>query len=291
MKIRNGIRWSGALAIVALVAGTVVAQPPGGRGGFGGGRGPGNPLALLAQEPVQKELGLSAEAIEKGRKVLEEMREAGQAEMQKVFGDGGGAGPNMTDEQRKEMQSKMAATTQALHAKFAPQVKALLSEEQYARLQQIGWQVAGSNALTDAEVVKQLGLSKEQTEKIAASNQEYQAKQFAMMREAFAGRGGPGGQGGQRPGGGGAAGGGDFRAKAQELNKERDAKALDVLTADQKAAFEKLKGKSFDVSQLQMGRGPGGPGGGQPGAGGRPGRGGRPGAGGRPGQPSGDEKK
>ena len=90
-------------------------------------------------------------------------------------------------------------------------------------------------------------MSKEQTDKVEAVIAESRTKQGEMMREAFANRG-QGGEGGQR---------GDFMAKIQELNKERDAKALDVLTADQKAAFETAKGKAFDVSQLQMGRGPG----------------------------------
>jgi hypothetical protein len=42
------------------------------------------------------------------------------------------------------------------------------------------------------------------------------------------------------------------------------AKAMEILSADQKAKLEALKGPAFDVSKLQM-RGPGG--GGRPGAG------------------------
>jgi hypothetical protein len=268
----------GALAIGAILAGSAVAQPPGGgrgfglggAGGLGGGRGgAGGALALLAQESVQKELGLSPETIEKGKKLVDEVRAAGQAEMASLFADGGFQ--NMTEEQRRELPAKMAAMATAMQAKFAPKAKELLTPDQYTRLQQISWQVAGVNALQDAELAKQLGLSAEQSEKIAASNRDFQAKQQAIMRELFAGRqaGGPpaGGQGG-RPGG-------EAFAKAQELNKEREAAAMAILTADQKANFEKLKGKPFDVTSLQMGRGPGGPGG--PG-----GRGGRGGPGGRP---------
>lgn len=267
-------RWVGALAMVAVFASAASAQGPGGRGrGFGGpggmgGRGAAGVLGLLSQEAVQKELGLSAETIEKGKKLVEEAGESMRAEMQKVVGEGGFR--DLSDEQRREMQTKLAAATQALQAKYAPQVKALLTEEQFTRLQQIAWQAAGASALVDADLSKQLGLSKEQTDKVEAVIAESRTKQGELMREAFANR--QGGEGGQR---------GDFMTKIQELNKERDTKALDVLTADQKAAFEKAKGKAFDVSQLQMGRGPGGPGGpgGRPGAGGRPGGAGRPAAG------------
>lgn len=284
----------GALLIGAVLAGSAVAQPPGGGRGFGGGfgglgggrGGPGGPLALLTQEAVQKELGLTPETIEKGRKLVDEVRAAGQAEMASLFGEGGFQ--NMTEEQRRELPAKMAAMTTALQAKFAPKAKELLTPEQYTRLQQIAWQAAGANALQDAELVKQLGLSADQTAKIAANNRDYQAKQQALMRELFAGRG-PGGAPGGAPNGGQGGGrpGGEGFAKIQELNKEREAAAFDVLTADQKANFEKLKGKPFDVASLQMGRGPGGPGG----RGGQGGPGGRPGAGARPGRPAAEEKK
>jgi hypothetical protein len=294
MAGRGAVVAVGALVVGAMLGGNAVAQPPGGGRGFGfggaglgGGRGgAGGALALLAQESVQKELGLSPETIEKGRKLVDEVREAGQAEMASLFGQGGFQ--NMTEEQRRELPAKMTAMAAAMQAKYAPKAKELLTPDQYTRLQQIGWQVAGINALQDAELAKQIGLSPEQSEKITASNRDFQAKQQSLMRELFAGRG-PGGA----PGGGQGGGrpGGDGFAKVQELNKEREAAAMAILTADQKASFEKLKGKPFDVTSLQMGRGPGGPGGpgGRGGQGGAPG--GRPGAGGRPGRPATEEKK
>ncbi|MFO0904318.1 MAG: hypothetical protein U0939_15045 [Pirellulales bacterium] len=269
----------GVLVGATLMVGVASAQGPGGGrggfggggfggGGFGGGRGggPNNPLMLLTIEAVQKELGLSTEAVEKGRKILEEMREAGQAEMSKLR-EGGSNFQDLTEDQRREMMAKMTEAQRGIQAKFIPQIKELLTAEQYARLQQISWQAAGAQALSDPELAKLLELTDEQKQKLEANGRDFQTK----VREAFAGgRGGPGGGG---PGG-------EAMAKIQELNKERDAKAFEILTADQKAALEKAKGKEFDVSQLRQGRG--GPGG-RPGAGGRPGGAGRPGAEGRPG--------
>jgi DNA topoisomerase IA len=40
-------------------------------------------------------------------------------------------------------------------------------------------------------------------------------------------------------------------AKREELVKEREAKAAEVLSKEQQEKYTKLKGKPFDVSQLQ----------------------------------------
>jgi Spy/CpxP family protein refolding chaperone len=42
-------------------------------------------------------------------------------------------------------------------------------------------------------------------------------------------------------------------AKMRELNRERDAKMLEVLTEEQRQQFTALKGDPFDVSQLGFG--------------------------------------
>ena len=154
----------------------------------------------------------------------------------------------------------------ALIAKFAPELKDALTAEQFKRLKEIHVQAMRDQAYTDADVVKALALKKEQTDKIAEINKDFATK----SREAFQ----PGGGGGERP---------DFnalRTKAEEMGKARDGKLSDVLTKDQQAKLKELKGKEFDVAQLQQ-RGFGGPPGGGGAGGGRPGAGGRP-AGGRP---------
>jgi hypothetical protein len=131
-------------------------------------------------------------------------------------------------------------------------------------------QAAGSQALTRPDIVKSLDLTKDQQEKITDINQEFGKKQNELRP---GGRRGGAGAGGPPP---------DFegiRAKMQELTKERDSKATEVLSKEQQEKYEKLKGKPFDVAQLMqfgpgMGRGgrggPGGPGGGPRGAAGRP---------------------
>ena len=210
-----------------------------GGGGFGGGRGGGSSLLSLADnEAVQKELAVTDDAKAAVKKVNEAYRE--------------------------ELQKAMEETTKSVTAKMAPQVKDALTAEQYKRLQQIRVQALRDAAFTDAEVVKALGLKKEQQDKIADLGKEYGEKQRGLF------------------GGGGGGGRPDFtemRAKMEELNKEKDAKINEVLTKDQQDKFKALKGKEFDLASLQP-RGFGGPGGGGTGGGGRPGGGG--------GRPTGD---
>lgn len=263
------------LCLVACLAFATAAQaqgPGGGRrgGGFGGGFGPGGfgggfgggagGLFFLANnEAVQKDLGLSSDTAAKLKTVSDEYNTAIRESM-----SAGGPPPNfreMSEEDRNKAFAKMAETGKAISDKYLPKLKETLSADQYTRLQQINWQNMGTGALTDPEVVKALSITKEETDKIAEVNKEFGEK----FREVFA----------QGPGGGG-----NGREKMAELSKERDQKIAAVLTKEQQAEFDKLKGKEFDVSQLRRGfggpggRGPGGPGG--PGGGGPGGRPKRP---------------
>lgn len=266
--------------LTCTLAGAAHAQAPGGQGGRGrggpggpgggfGGRGGGTSLISLASnEAVQKDLGVN-DVI---KDAIKEINDTYTDEGRKQREAGGNAFANfqeMSEEERAKAMEKFAAQRTALVAKFTPELKDALTAEQFKRLKEIHVQAMRDQAYTDADVVKALALKKEQTDKIAEINKDFATK----SREAF------------QPGGGGGGERPDFnamRTKAEEMGKARDGKLSDVLTADQKAKLKELKGKEFDVAQLQQ-RGFGGPGGGAPGGagGGRPGAGGRPG-GGRP---------
>ena len=135
--------------------------------------------------------------------------------------------------------------------KFLPKLKAVLTADQFTRLQQINWQAMGAAALSEPEIVKALPISTEQQNKIKALSSDFDTKQRELFTAAFSG-----------------GGGGDREAmqeNMQTLAKERETKTLEVLTADQKTKFDTLKGKAFDVTKLR-----GGFGGGRGGPGGRP---------------------
>ena len=54
-------------------------------------------------------------------------------------------------------------------------------------------------------------------------------------------------------------GGGDVdREKIAQLRRDGDAKVLALLTADQKAQFEKMQGKKIEIDRQALGRGFGG---------------------------------
>jgi hypothetical protein len=146
-------------------------------------------------------------------------------------GAGGGAGNlrDMTDEQRQKWMDERRARV----AEEDKKVAGLLSPEQLARLKQIRVQALGAGVLMDETLAKELSITDDQISKLQSA-----------MRD-------------MRQGGGGGGNPGEMRAKMT-------AKAMEILSTDQKAKLEALKGPAFDVSKLQM-RAPGG--GGRPGAG------------------------
>jgi hypothetical protein len=288
------------LVIVAVLlwGGSADAQfrgggPGGGGRGFGmgmmGGPGMGGPLMLAGISAVQKEIGLEEDGLTKVQKILDSFREEMMAEWEKAgLGRGGfGQFADLTPEEReskmREMSEKRTALMTKMNEKFVPQLKETISATQFERLQQIAWQAAGSLALAGPELGKSLDLTKDQLKKIEDINKDYTDKQTELRRNAFGG-GGSGG-GGAGPGGGGPTAFQEMFTKVQELNKERDGKAIEALSKEQQEKYTKLKGKPFDLAQLRPPMGPGGPGG-------RGGPAGRPqGAAGRPQNKTEPEKK
>jgi Spy/CpxP family protein refolding chaperone len=94
-----------------------------------------------------------------------------------------------------------------------------------------------TDSLANQYVARRLELTEEQKKKVAEIAEQTQAKQselFAAMREA---------SDEQR--------GGLFQ-KFRQLRSDADEQALAVLTAEQKEAFEEMKGEKIE---LEMGRG------------------------------------
>ena len=214
-------------------------------------------LMLAANEAVQKELNLSDEQVGDIKSLGEKVRE----EMQPLFA-GGFGGRDQSEEERTKAREKMTEGMKKVNDKFQPKLNELLEPAQRDRLKQIQIQAASTQAYQLPDVVAALKLSKEQQDKLEAVNKEFRDKRGELF-QGFGG--GFGAAGGERP----------SREEMQkrteenqkkttELTASRDKQIAEVLTADQKAEFEKLKGKTFDVAQLrpQFGGGPGGQGGG-----------------------------
>lgn len=122
--------------------------------------------------------------------------------------------------------------------KMQADIKKVLKPEQYKRMQELQYQAMGTRGLTNPQVVKELGLSEDQVKKIeealnvprpqATGNQGEQPseEEITKMREA--------------------------RAKAREA---ANAKALAVLTPEQKKKWDAMLGKKFEFPQMGGGGG------------------------------------
>jgi Spy/CpxP family protein refolding chaperone len=220
-----------SLVLVALLAQPAQAQR--GRGGFGRTQ---SLFSLAGNEAVQKEIGLTDAA--KVEALEDEYRDAMQAELASagVSFDGIRDLPEAERNAKiRELSTKSAEAAKKVGDKLEPKLKEALTAEQFKRLGEIKIQANGIASLSEATVVKELGLSDEQQKKIAAIRDEGDK----ATRELF------------------ASAGENFReamTKVREANAKTLAQATDVLDAGQKEKFAALKGKPFDTAQLQ-GRG------------------------------------
>ena len=177
-----------AATLLVTLPADASAQPPGGRGrGMGGMM---SHASLLRQEPVQADLGLSADL---KKKIASELPERGP-------GGGGGNPRDMSDEQRQKWMEERRARNTEDDKKIA----GLLSPEQLARLKQIRVQALGAGVLMDESIAKELSVTDDQVTKLQSAMRD--------MRQ-----------------GGGAGNPGEMRAKmtakAMEiLNAEQKAK-------------------------------------------------------------------
>ncbi len=241
------VRSAFAMAVAILSVSVASAQRPGGAGGFTFGGGAMNAHSLVATNAVlQTELKVTDE---QKTKLTEAMKPIA-VKRTELFGARGGAGgrpaggqrPMITDEQRKEMAEKMAKLTE--ETKKA--VEGVLEPAQTKRLNQIGYQMMGFAAFTNAEVQEKLKLDDTQKEKLKSINEEYTKDSAELRRDAP--------RGGRRPG---AEPSEEDQKRLAEYNKKRDAlrteaedKAKEVLSADQKKVWTELLGEKFDTAKL-----------------------------------------
>jgi len=204
------------------------------RGGFGRPQGP---LMIAGNEAVQKDLGVKPEQTDKIKDLVADVREEMQSEFASTGIDFQGLQDLSREERQKrmaEIQTKMAEINKKINDKFMPKLNEILDKGQQTRLKEIALQAAGPAALQEADVVKALALSSEQQEKLKKLSTEMGEKRTAAFTA-----------GGDRE---------EQRAKATAIAKEHGEKANEILTKDQMAKFDQLKGKPFDVAQLRQRR-------------------------------------
>jgi Spy/CpxP family protein refolding chaperone len=176
-----------------------------------GGRGfsGGGALGVLSIEEVQKELNITDEQKEKLAALRPER---------------GNNAQNLSREERAKRFEELAK-------KADETIKTVLDEKQQSRLEELRIQREGTSSLERAEVVAKLGLDDAQKEKLKKIQAESNSAggfdfQNATQEERQ-----------------------KYQAEARERREKRDTELLAVLTADQKAAFEKMKGEKFEFPQ------------------------------------------
>jgi Spy/CpxP family protein refolding chaperone len=245
-RLSGRVSWMlAALAMVAVMAD--VAQAQGGRRGRGRG-GFGRYISqvqLVAEaDEVRTALNVTPDQEEKIETINDELRDA----RREAFGGGGGGG-----DFRAAME-QMEKLNQEASAKLAE----VLEADQQKRLLGISIQVNGAAALNEPAVATQLEITDEQKTKLGEvreSNMEAGREAFRDLRDQDLSQD-------------------EMREKMREIQQEGDKKLLAVLTSDQQAKLEQLKGEPVEIDMSQFrGRGFGGGRGGRDGDGGR--RGGR----------------
>jgi hypothetical protein len=188
-------------------------------------------LATLSE--VQSDLGLSDDQKSAASNLTAKMLEEQQASMQ-----GGGGGGD-----RQAAMAKMNEMRQKMDSEFA----AKLDDKQKVRITGIMVQVVGASALMDTELQSMLGVTEDQKKGFA----DAQRKSREASRESMQG----------------------LRDMSPEertemmakMRAESDKALLAVLTEEQKAKLEEIKGSELkvDLAPLRGRGGQGGPGGGR----------------------------
>lgn len=192
------------------------------QGTFAANVGATQPVSLARNKAVQQEIKLS----DMQKETLDQAQAELQKTLQGIFAEVRNAEPANRSEIFKETAKKRQAAQAALNKK----IEGMLEPEQMARLEQIALQRAGLRALTDQKVVKELRLAEEQQKQIAdvqAKGRQRLTKLFQDVRD-------------------GALDRTKLQEKRQELNKQTEQETLDVLSQEQQAQFEKMKGEKFD---------------------------------------------
>ena len=190
------------------------AQPtpvPRGPGGFSLMRG--EELFLLSSKVVQKDLQLTDDQKDSIAKLYEQVREALGA---------------MQGLSQKDKRTKMQ------ELRIEEKLRGILDAKQQARVKEIDLQEMGAFALADKGIAEALKLTDDQVNKIKELSDRFNKE----MREAF--------QSARNSGDASAA-----RDTFTKIRKEGSEKLTAILTDEQKASFEKMKGPKLDLSSTR----------------------------------------
>jgi hypothetical protein len=187
--------------VLGLTSITLAQGPPNGIFGVG---------AALFDPSIQKELKLSDEQVGKLKDALAKVMAKYKGDFEKF-------------QKKPPSPEEGEKIGKAFHDDSMKAIASVLDAKQMKRFKQILWQSAGSNALLDPEVQKELKLSDEQKKKLTAIIEEAGKKFQALVeKRQFS------------------------EEKHEALRKETEEKANAVLSEEQQKQFKELKGPKFE---------------------------------------------
>ncbi|ADV62779.1 hypothetical protein Isop_2201 [Isosphaera pallida ATCC 43644] len=231
-----------ALAAALFVAATavpVLAQQRKGQGGGGFGQPPGGGMmgmmgggadlmTLASNEVVVKELGLKEDQVKAVRELAAAYRQASMAGFDRdaLF--------NATPEERREMMAAMREKAAKLEEEYRPKLEKAVGAKAFERLEQIQIHMAGVQAFSMPRVEEALKITQAQREEA----RELMQTAMTEMREEML----------SNP----PADREEMMERMQAMQAKMTEKVLGILTDEQKAAFDKLKGEPVDVAKIRQ---------------------------------------
>lgn len=219
--MRKLLAAAAVFGLIVVVSTQTTAQP--GLGGLFGRGGGADRTTLIVNKSVQEEIKLTDEQKTGLAEKSKEVREKSTELFKEMFKGG-------FKKLEKEEQEKLQAKMKEIAEPFNKYIDTTLKDDQKKRLKEIVYQQMGTGAFANEEVVKELKITDEQKEKVAAISTESQKEIRSLTTELF--------KGGDRE---------EITKKISNLRREATEKALKVLDADQKKQWETMTGKPFEV--------------------------------------------
>ena len=209
-------------------------------GWFGAG---GSIVGLAGNHAIQKELGLNEEVAKKVEAIW-----SGFFADRRVSGAWQGMGTRLADGRNVQFSEPTPpdwdfGQWNAVIAKYLPELKQVLTADQFSRLKQIHFQAIGTAAYFEPEVIAALGITQDQQARIEAITEDDNAQRLKLLE---ASRPVP-----PRPVVDDPAAAGGILEKVAGLISEHDSKVDAVLTKAQLDQFAALKGKPFNLDLVR----------------------------------------
>jgi hypothetical protein len=180
------------------------------------------PRPLIQQPEVQKELNLGKEQIQKIDQFVRGVREKQQQELQELR--------NLPPSERRRKQADLAGkVTQEIQRRLTE----VLKPKQARRLEQIRRQQQGLRAFEDPEVEKALHLTGEQKNRLKTINADAAREARMLFRS------------------GTPSSFQETMTKIETIGHQAVAKAVALLTDEQKKIWQELTGKPFELHSEQ----------------------------------------